>query len=247
MRGILLAGGTGSRLKRLTRITNKHLLPIYDRSMVEWAVESMVAAGIEEVLIVTGGDHIGNFLRIIGDGHEFGLDNVQYTVQEQAGGIAEALGLGERFAKGGPVVVMLADNLFEHTYRPTIDAFKANPVGCRLVLSEIEDPTHLRHLGVPEFDEDGRIVSIVEKPETPPSNYAVTGLYCYGPDVFDVVKTLKPSGRGELEVTDLNNHYISAGAVHFDVHPGFWGDAGESIDVYQAVGEFVARNGVNKP
>jgi len=246
MRGILLAGGTGSRLQRLTRITNKHLLPIYDRSMVEWAVESMVTAGIEEVLIVTGGAHIGNFLRIIGDGHEFGLENVSYTVQEQAGGIAEALGLGERFAKGGPVVVMLADNIFEQTYKPTIDAFKANPVGCRLVLSEMSDPAHLRHLGVPEFDEDGRIVSIIEKPETPPSHYAVTGLYCYGPDVFDVVKTLKPSGRGELEVTDLNNHYIAAGSVHFDVQPGYWGDAGESIDAYQHTGEFVSRNGANK-
>jgi len=246
VRGILLAGGTGSRLQRLTRITNKHLLPIYDRSMVEWAVESMVTAGIDEVLIVTGGEHIGDFLRILGDGHEYGLENVQYTVQEQAGGIAEALGLGERFAKGGPVVVMLADNIFEQTYRPTIEAFRANPVGCRLVLSEMEDPSHLSHLGVPEFDEDGRIASIIEKPEVPPSHYAVTGLYCYGPDVFDVVKTLKPSGRGELEVTDLNNHYISAGAVHFDIQPGYWGDAGESIDAYQHTGEFVSRSGANK-
>jgi glucose-1-phosphate thymidylyltransferase len=247
VRGILLAGGTGSRLQRLTKITNKHLLPIYDRSMVEWAVEAMVAAGIVEVLIVTGGEHVGDFLRILGDGHELGLEGVQYTVQERPGGIAEALGLGERFARGGPVAVMLADNIFEYTFKPTIDAFREHPVGCRLILTESDDPAHLRHLGVPEFDEDGRIASIIEKPEVPPSRYAVTGLYCYGPDVFDVVKTLKPSGRGELEVTDLNNHYVGTGSVGFDVQPGFWGDAGESIDVYQAVGEFVARNGANKP
>ncbi len=230
----------------MTRITNKHLLPIYDRSMVEWAVEAMVTAGIEELLVVAGGEHIGDFLRILGDGHSYGLESVTYSVQENAGGIAEALGLGERFAKGGPVVVMLADNIFEKTFRPTIDAFKANPVGCRLVLSEMEDPAHLSHLGVPEFDEDGRIASIIEKPEIPPSHFAVTGVYCYGGDVFDVVKTLKPSGRGELEVTDLNNHYVAAGAVSFDVQPGFWGDAGESIEAYQEVGEFVARNGANK-
>ena len=241
-----MAGGTGSRLQRLTKITNKHLLPIYDRSMVEWAVEAMVAAGIDEVLIVTGGDHVGDFLRILGDGHELGLEGVQYTVQERPGGIAEALGLGERFARGGPVAVMLADNIFEYSFRPTIEAFRTNPVGCRLILTESDDPAHLRHLGVPEFDEDGRIASIIEKPEIPPSRYAVTGLYCYGPDVFDVVKTLKPSGRGELEVTDLNNHYVSTGSVGFDVQPGFWGDAGESVEVYQAVGEFVARNGANK-
>ena len=241
-----MAGGTGSRLQRLTKITNKHLLPIYDRSMVEWAVEAMVAAGIDEVLIVTGGEHVGDFLRILGDGHELGLEGVQYTVQERPGGIAEALGLGERFARGGPVAVMLADNIFEYSFRPTIEAFRTNPVGCRLILTESDDPAHLRHLGVPEFDEDGRIASIIEKPEIPPSRYAVTGLYCYGPDVFDVVKTLKPSGRGELEVTDLNNHYVSTGSVGFDVQPGFWGDAGESVEVYQAVGEFVARNGANK-
>jgi len=247
VRGILLAGGTGSRLQRLTKITNKHLLPIYDRSMVEWAVESMVAAGITEVLIVAGGEHIGDFLRILGDGHSYGLDTVSYTVQERPGGIAEALGLGERFAKGGPVVVMLADNIFERTFKATIDAFKQDPTGCRLVLSEMEDPTHLSHLGVPELDAENRIVGIIEKPQVPPSSYAVTGVYCYGPDVFDVVKTLTPSGRGELEVTDLNNHYVGLGQVSFDVQPGFWGDAGESIDAYQAVGEFVARNGANRP
>ena len=245
MRGILLAGGTGSRLKRLTKITNKHLLPIYDRAMVEWAVEALVAAGIDELLLVTGGDHIGSFLRYLGDGSAFGLKNLSFSVQEKAGGIAEALGLGASFADGQPVVVMLADNIFAHTFKGTIDEFLKNPVGCRLVLSEMEDPSHLSHLGVAAFNEAKEIVSIVEKPSEPPSPYAVTGVYCYGADVFDVVKTLKPSARGELEVTDLNNHYIELGAVGYDIQSGFWGDAGESIDAYQEVGEFVARNGAN--
>ena len=247
VRGILLAGGTGSRLQRLTRITNKHLLPIYDRSMVEWAVESLVAAGVTELLLVTGGEHIGSFLRVLGDGSSYGLENLSFSVQEQAGGIAEALGLGERFADGQPVVVMLADNIFEQTFKATIDAFRENPVGCRLVLCEMEDPAHLSHLGVAAFDENRTIVSIIEKPSDPPSPYAVTGVYCYGADVFEVVKTLEPSARGELEVTDLNNHYISTGHVAYDVQPGFWGDAGESIDAYQQVGEYVARHGANHP
>jgi glucose-1-phosphate thymidylyltransferase len=247
MRGILLAGGTGSRLNRLTRITNKHLLPIYDRSMVEWAVEALVASGVDELLLVTGGEHIGSFLRVLGDGSAYGLNNLSYSVQERPGGIAEALGLGQRFADGQPVVVMLADNIFEYSFKATIDAFRENPEGCRLILSEMKDPAHLSHLGVAAFDEAGEISSIIEKPEVPPSPYAVTGVYCYGADVFEVVKTLKPSARGELEVTDLNNHYISLGAVGHDVQPGFWGDAGESIDAYQEVGEFVARHGANHP
>jgi len=247
MRGILLAGGTGSRLKRLTRITNKHLLPIYDRSMVEWAVEAMVAAGIDEMLLVTGGEHIGSFLRILGDGTNYGLKSLSFAVQEKAGGIAEALGLGEQFADGKPVVVMLADNIFEHSFKQTIDAFRGDDTTCRLVLSEMEDPAHLAHLGVAAFDENGLVESIIEKPSDPPSNFAVTGVYCYPADVFSIVKTLKPSARGELEVTDLNNHYIAEGSIGHDVQPGFWGDAGESIDAYQQVGEYVARNGANHP
>ena len=246
MRGILLAGGTGSRLGRLTRITNKHLLPVYNRSMIEWSVEAMVAAGIDELLIVTGGERVGDFLRMLGDGSSLGLENLSYAVQERPGGIAEALGLGERFAKGGPIVVMLADNMFEHSFKPTIDGFRQRPVGCRLILSTMDDPTHLSHLGVPEMDEEGRIVRIIEKPVQPPSHYAVTGVYCYEPSVFDVIKTLEPSGRGELEITDVNNHFIAGGIVAYDVQQGFWGDAGESIEAYQAVGEFVARNGANK-
>ena len=245
MRGILLAGGTGSRLKRLTRITNKHLLPVYDRSMVEWSVEALVTAGIDELLLVTGGERVGDFMRMLGDGSSYGMEGLSYAVQERAGGIAEALGLGERFAKGGPVVVMLADNIFGQSFKATIDAFRANPVGSRLVLSEVGDPKHLSHLGVPEMDEDGRIARIIEKPEIPPSHFAVTGVYCYAAEVFDIIKTLEPSNRGELEITDVNNHFVAAGSVGYDIQPGFWGDAGESIEAYQAVGEFVARHGAN--
>jgi glucose-1-phosphate thymidylyltransferase len=247
MRGILLAGGTGSRLQRLTKITNKHLLPVYDRSMVEWAVEAMVAAGIDELLLVTGGEHIGSFLRVLGDGSAFGLNSLSFSVQERPGGIAEALGLGKRFADGQPVVVMLADNIFEKSFKATIDAFAEHPGQCRLVLSEMEDPSHLSHLGVAAFNDAREITSIIEKPSDPPSPYAVTGVYCYPADVFDVVKTLKPSARGELEVTDVNNHYIDHGTIGYDIQPGFWGDAGESIEAYQEVGEFVARNGANHP
>jgi len=246
MRGVLLAGGTGSRLLRLTKITNKHLLPVYDRSMVEWAVEALVTAGVTDVLLVTGGSRIGDFMQLLGDGHEVGLDSLNYAVQERAGGIAEALGLAESFAEGEAIVVMLADNIFEWSFEPTISAFKANPKGCRLVLSESDDRDHLSHLGVPEIDEQGSIRSIIEKPTNPPSNYAVTGVYCYDASVFDVIKTLVPSGRGELEITDVNNHYVLGGHAAFDVQPGFWGDAGESISAYQGVGEFVSRNGANK-
>lgn len=246
MRGVLLAGGTGSRLLRLTKITNKHLLPVYDRSMVEWAVEALVAAGVSDLLLVTGGSRIGDFMQLLGDGHELGLNSLNYAVQEHAGGIAEALGLAESFAEGEAIVVMLADNIFEWSFEATIAAFSANPVGCRLVLSESDDVDHLRHLGVPEIDDQGTIRSIIEKPQDPPSSFAVTGVYCYDPDVFTIIKTLVPSGRGELEITDVNNHYVREGRATFDVQPGFWGDAGESIAAYQSVGEFVSRHGANK-
>ena len=246
MRSILLAGGTGSRLDRLTKITNKHLLPVYDRSMVEWAVEALVAAGVDELLLVTGGERIGDFLRILGDGRAFGLEGLSYAVQERPGGIAEALGLGERFADGGPIVVMLADNIFEMTFRPTIESFRADPTGCRLLFHEVPDPTHLSHLGVPELDADGALIQIIEKPAVPPSRFAVTGIYCYDAEVFDIIGTLEPSGRGELEITDVNNHYVRSGQAAYDVQPGFWGDAGESIEAYQAVGEYVARHGANR-
>jgi glucose-1-phosphate thymidylyltransferase len=246
MKGVLLAGGLGTRLHPLTRITNKHLLPIYDRPMVQWSIEAVVNAGVTEVMLVTGGTHAGEFLRLLGNGHEFGIDLLSYGYQEKAGGIAEALGLAERFCGGEPVLVMLADNVVERSIRPMVEAFGADPHGARILLTRVTEPQHLRHLGVPEMDGSGKLVRIVEKPEDPPSSYGVTGIYCYDAGVFEVIKTLEPSGRGELEITDVNNHYIAEGAMAYDVLEGFWGDAGESIDAYYTVNDFVRAQGANK-
>jgi glucose-1-phosphate thymidylyltransferase len=246
VKGVVLAGGSGSRLYPLTRITNKHLLPIYDRPMVLWAIEAVVRAGITEVMLITGGTHAGEFLRLLGNGHEVGLDRLSYAYQESPGGIAQALGMAERFADDQPVLVMLADNVVERSIAPTVAAFEANPVGARILLSPVEEPDHLRNLGVPELSESGRITRIVEKPNDPPSSYVVTGIYCYDADVFSVISTLTPSSRGELEITDVNNHYAQQDALAHDVLEGFWGDAGESIDVYYAVNDFVRAHGANK-
>jgi glucose-1-phosphate thymidylyltransferase len=246
VKGVVLAGGSGTRLHPLTRITNKHLLPIYDRPMISYAIEALVMAGITEVMLVTGGTHAGEFLRLLGNGHDHGINRLQYAYQERPGGIAEALGLAERFAADDPVLVMLADNIVERTFASTVERFGRQGPGARLLLSEEHDPVHLRHLGVPEFDAGGQIVRIVEKPEDPPSSYAVTGIYCYDPDVFRVIGTLQPSGRGELEITDVNNWYVEQAAMAYDVLEGFWGDAGESIDAYYAVNDFVRSHGANK-
>lgn len=245
MKGVILAGGTGSRLHPLTRITNKHLLPIYDRPMINWCIEALVNAEITEIMLVTGGTHAGEFLRLLGNGYEFGIDRLSYGYQERPGGIAEALGLAARFVDGDPVLVMLADNVVEQSIKPMVDAFRTEPKGARILLTAVEEDEHLRHLGVPSFDE-GRITSIVEKPDQPPSKFGVTGIYCYDADVFDVIPTLVPSGRGELEITDVNNHYITEGSMAYDVLEGFWGDAGESIDAYYAVNDFVRAHGANK-
>jgi glucose-1-phosphate thymidylyltransferase len=245
MRGVILAGGTGSRLHPLTRITNKHLLPIGDRPMISYGVEALVKAGVTEIMVVTGGTHAGEFLRLLSNGHEFGVERLLYAYQEHAGGIAEALGLAAQFVGDDAVVVMLADNIFGRSFAASVDRFAAAPKGARLVLAEVTDPVHLRHLGVPELDESGRIARIVEKPEVPPSAYCVTGVYLYDPSVFEVIQTLEPSGRGELEITDVNNHYVSEGLIGYDVQEGFWGDAGESIEAYYAVNDHVRRYGAN--
>jgi glucose-1-phosphate thymidylyltransferase len=247
MRGVLLAGGTGSRLYPLTRITNKHLLPIADRPMVHYAIEALVRAGVDEVMVVTGGNHAGEFLRLLSNGHELGLSRLSYAYQERPGGIAEALGLAERFADDEPIAVMLADNLFGRSLRPTVEAFTAAPKGCRLVLARVEDREHLRHLGVARLDGSGRLVGVVEKPADPPSDLCVTGFYCYEPSVFEVIAHLEPSARHELEISDVNNHSVEAGLAGYDVVDGFWGDAGESIDAYYAVNDYVRRHGANHP
>ena len=246
MKGVILAGGTGTRLHPLTRITNKHLLPIYDRPMVTYSIEALVGAGITELMLVTGGTHAGEFLRLLGNGHEYGIDRLLYAYQERPGGIAEALGLTERFVDGDQVVVMLADNVVERSIRTAVTNFRAQGTGARILLSRIDDPAHLRHLGVPELDGDGKVVRILEKPDDPPSAFGVTGIYFYDAGVYEVIPTLEPSGRGELEITDVNNFYIREGAMRYDVIEGFWGDAGESIDAYYEVNDFVRTHGANK-
>jgi glucose-1-phosphate thymidylyltransferase len=233
MKGIVLAGGTGSRLDPLTRVTNKHLLPVGDKPMVQWAFDFLVDAGVRDLLLVTGADHVEDFRAYFGN-------DVQYAKQERAGGIAEALGLAREFAGGDRIVVLLADNIFGGSIAPVVQNFEAQKTGARVLLARVREVEHLRHLGVPRL-EDGRIVEIVEKPETPPSALAVTGLYCYDADVFDVVEQLEPSARGELEITDVNNHYVRAGALEHDVFEGYWGDAGESVDAYYEVIERVRR------
>jgi glucose-1-phosphate thymidylyltransferase len=239
MKGVILAGGSGTRLHPLTRITNKHLLPIYDRPMVTYAIEALVGAGVTELMLVTGGTHAGEFFRLLGNGHEWGIDRLFYAYQEKPGGIAEALGLTERYVERDQVVVMLADNVLESSLRGPVDNFRAQEHGARILLAREDDPAHLRHLGVPELDGDGRVQRIVEKPEQPPSAFAVTGIYFYDETVWDVLPTLQPSGRGELEITDVNNWYVDRGEMEYDVLEGFWGDAGESIDAYYAVNDFV--------
>ena len=246
MKGVILAGGSGTRLHPLTRITNKHLLPIYDRPMVTYAIEALVKAGITEMMVVTGGTHAGEFLRLLGNGHEYGIDRLFYAYQERPGGIAEALGLAERFVDGDPVVVMLGDNIVERSLAPAAANFADQDKGARILLSPIEEASHLRHLGVPELDNDGRVVKIIEKPEDPPSNFGVTGIYFYDATVFDIIPTLEPSGRGELEITDVNNWFVSQKTMQYDVLEGFWGDAGESIEAYYEVNDFVRSHGANK-
>jgi glucose-1-phosphate thymidylyltransferase len=244
MKGVVLAGGKGTRLHPLTRITNKHLLPIYDRPMVTYSVEALVGAGVEELMLVTGGTHAGEFFRLLGDGSEYGIERLSYAYQEREGGIAEALGLAARFVGDDRVAVVLADNVFERSIQPAVENFEQQEEGARILLARIDDPEHLRHLGVAELDGD-RVRRIVEKPEEPASPYAVTGVYFYDSSVFEVIPTLERSGRGELEITDVNNWYVERGTMAYEVVEGFWGDAGESIDAYYEVNDFVRTHGAN--
>ena len=246
LKGVILAGGSGTRLHPLTRITNKHLLPIYDRPMVSYTIEALVLAGVTDLMLVTGGTHAGEFLRLLGNGREFGISRLEYGYQENPGGIAEALGLAEHFVGGDRMVVMLADNVLERSFAPSVEHFCEQEKGARVLLARETDPEHLRHLGVPELDGSDRIVRIVEKPQDPPSDLVVTGVYFYDSDVFEVIAKLEPSKRGELEITDVNNWYVEQGTMEYDLIEGFWGDAGESIDAYYTVNDFVRKNGVNK-
>jgi glucose-1-phosphate thymidylyltransferase len=243
LKGIILAGGTGQRLAPITRITNKHLLPVFDRPMIFYAIEQLAGAGIERIMLVTGGNHAGEFLRLLGNGSEFGLRHLDYAYQDRAGGIAEALRLAEYFADGDPVIVLLGDNIYEFSLAPTIGAFRSDPNGALVLLAEVENPAAY---GVAEMDGD-RLVRIVEKPASPPSKLAVTGAYCYDSSVFSIVKDLVPSGRGELEITDVNNRYLELGRLRHRIIKGYWADCGESFEMLRRATNLVAERGANKP
>jgi len=222
VKGIVLAGGTGSRMYPLTKITNKHLLPIYDKPMIYYPIQTLVDAGIEDILLVTGGRNSGDFLRLLANGKEFGLKHLNYTYQEGEGGIADALGLAEHFANGEKICVILGDNIIEKSIRHAVECFKKQEKGGKILLKEVADA---ERFGVAEFEND-RIIGIQEKPKNPKSNYAVTGIYMYDATVFDKVKKLVPSGRGELEITDVNNAYIQDGTMTHAYLDGWWTDAG---------------------
>ncbi len=236
MKGVVLAGGTGSRLSPLTKITNKHLLPIYDKPMVYYPIQSLVDAGVRDIMIVTGGRNAGDFLRLLGNGKQFGLAHLNYSYQEGEGGIAEALALAEHFADGDPICVILGDNIIEGSIREAVEAFARQERGARILLKEVPDA---ERFGVAEIEGD-RIVGIEEKPARPKSNYAVTGIYMYDATVFEKIRTLVPSARGELEITDVNNAYIKDGTMTFSYLEGWWTDAG-TFDSLLRAGNLVAR------
>ena len=241
MKGVILAGGLGTRLYPLTKVTNKHLLPVYDKPMIYYPIQTLINAGIDDILIVTGGNNAGDFLRLLGNGKEFGLKHINYTYQEGEGGIAEALGLAEFFAAREKICVVLGDNLIEKNIRKAIEVFRMQKEGAKILLKEVPDP---QRFGVPELKGD-QVVRIEEKPKEPKSKYAVIGIYLYDATVFDLIKGLKPSQRGELEITDVNNHYIKRGMMTWDILEGWWTDAGTFESLLHA-NDLVSQTGTNK-
>jgi len=230
IKGIILAGGTGTRLLPATKVTNKHLLPIYNKPMIYYPLQTLANAGIKEIMIVTGGNNPGDFLRLLGNGKEFGLRELRYAYQEGAGGIAEALGLTKDFADNQKVVVILGDNIFEDNIGAAVENFRHQKKGARIFLKEVPDANRF---GVAEV-KDGKILNIEEKPQAPKSNLAVTGIYMYDPHVYEIIKDLKPSDRGELEITDVNNYYIKEGTMEYEILHGWWTDAGIPETLYRA-------------
>ncbi|MGB2705630.1 MAG: sugar phosphate nucleotidyltransferase [Candidatus Omnitrophota bacterium] len=254
MKGVVLAGGLGKRLYPLTKITNKHLLPVYDRPMIYYPIQALVNAGIKDILIVTGGNHAGEFLRLLGNGHQFGLKHINYTYQEGEGGIAKALSLAEHFADNGKIVVILGDNIIEKDIRRAVEDFRKQPKGAKILVKKVPDP---ERFGVVEFsaaarrdlalrrrrrggNKKKRILRILEKPKKPKSDYIVTGIYMYDNQVFDIIKALKPSGRGELEITDVNNAYLKKGELTHSILKGWWTDSG-MFDSLLKANNLVAR------
>ena len=241
MKGIILAGGLGSRLSPCTLVTNKHLLPVFDRPMIYYPIETLINAGITDILVVTGGQFAGDFLKLLGNGNGFGLKHLNYTYQEGEGGIAAALSLAEYFAAGEKVCVVLGDNIIQGNIRAAAESFRAQKDGAKILLKTVEDA---HRFGVAEI-ENGKIARIVEKPKQPKSNLAVIGVYFYDPRVFEIIKTLKPSGRGELEITDVNNAYIESGNLSHDILQGWWTDAGTFQSLRRAT-NLVAETGANR-
>ncbi len=241
MRGVVLAGGLGTRLRPLTSIVNKHLLPVYDKPMIYYPIQALVNAGIEDILVVAGGNNAGDFLRLLGNGKAFGLKHIDYTYQEGEGGIAEALGLAEHTAQGQSICVILGDNIIEKNIVDAVSDFRKTESGARILLQKVPDP---ERFGVPEIDGD-RIVRIEEKPSEPMSEYAVTGIYMYDSTVFDKIRTLTRSDRGELEITDVNNLYIEEGSMAWSELEGWWTDAGTIESLHNAA-NLVAETGANK-
>lgn len=241
MKGVVLAGGLGSRLFPLTKITNKHLLPIYNQPMIYYPIQTLINAGIDDIMIVTGGNSAGDFLKLLGNGKNFGLKHVNYTYQEGEGGIADALSLVEHFADDEPVCVVLGDNIIEGNVAQAAEDFRKQGKGAKILLKEVHDP---QRFGVPEISGD-KVLQIEEKPQNPKSNYAVIGIYFFDNTVFDIIKTLKPSDRGELEITDVNNHYINRGEMTWNKLDGWWTDAGTFESLLRA-SNMVAETGANK-
>ena len=230
MKGVVLAGGLGTRLLPLTKVTNKHLLPIYNKPMIFYPIETLVNAGIEEILIVTGGNNAGEFLRLLGNGKKFNLKHIHYTYQDGEGGIAEALGLAENFADNDALVVILGDNIIEDDISEAVQKYRQQGEGAKVLLKEVHDP---ERFGVAEI-KNNQIISIEEKPQNPKSNFAVTGIYMYDSHVFEIIHGLKPSQRNELEITDVNNFYIQKGQLTYDILDGWWSDAGTFESLYKA-------------
>lgn len=230
LKGVVLAGGTGSRLSPLTKVTNKHLLPVFDEPMIYYPIRMLVEAGISDIMVVTGGNSAGDFLKLLGNGEEFGLQQMQYGYQKGAGGIAEALGLTRYFVGNDDVVVVLGDNLLENSIANAVQSFREQDGGARVLLKQVHDP---ERFGVAEI-EDGRIVRIVEKPTEPASDLAVIGVYMYDNEVFSIIENLEPSGRGELEITDVNNAYLERGSLEHAVVDGWWTDAGTFESLHHA-------------
>ncbi|MEZ6194469.1 MAG: sugar phosphate nucleotidyltransferase [Planctomycetota bacterium] len=241
MKGVILAGGLGTRLHPITRVTNKHLLPVYDKPMIYYPIQALVNAGIEDILVVTGGNNAGDFLRLLRNGKEFGLSHLNYAYQEGEGGIADALSLAETFAAGDSICVVLGDNIIEGNILAARRRFDEEKAGAGILLKKVHDP---KRFGVPELDGD-RVVRIVEKPKDPPSDYAVTGIYFYENSVFDIIGGLEPSARGELEITDVNNVFIERGTMIWSELEGWWTDAGTFESLHRA-SNLVAEGGANK-